>query len=271
MNNEIIVVKQLPVITEQLQTIKADVTQRTKEAMSFVCTEETVKELKKIRAVLNAERKQWEGKRKTVKQAIMAPYLQFEAVYKDCVTDVYDACDADLKNKIDSVEDNLKEQKYRDVYFYYLELCKANGLDFITFDQVNINVTLSESTKSLKEKVKAFIDRICDDLRLIETQEHKEEILFEYKDYLNVSAAITAVTNRHKAIEAARVQAEERKDAEQARQEAAAKVEAVAEKLAPPVVKEPEKVFSVQFTVKGTKAQLRALKEFLNSGGYEYK
>ena len=28
MNSEIIVVKQLPVITEQLQTIKADVTQR---------------------------------------------------------------------------------------------------------------------------------------------------------------------------------------------------------------------------------------------------
>ena len=200
----------------------------------------------------------------------MAPYLHFEDVYKDCITDVYRKCDADLKNKIEEVEDELKAQKRTEVFFYFEELCEANGLDFVTFEMARINVTLSASMKSLKEQAKAFVDRVCDDLHLIETQEHKEEILYEYKQSLNVSAAITMVSNRYKAIEAAKAREEERKEAEQAKQEAAAKVEAVSEKLAPPVVKQPE-ILSVHFTVRGTRAQLKALKDFLNKGGYNYK
>ena len=254
MNSEIIVVKQLPVITEQLQTIKVDVTRRVNEAMSLVCTEETVKDLKKIRAELNAERKQWEDKRKTVKQAIMAPYLQFEAVYKECVTDVYDTGDADLKRKIDEVENEQKDNKLKEVSSYFEELCKAYGLDFLTFEDARIKITLSASLKSLKEQAKEFVDRVCDDLRLIETQKHKEEILYEYKQSLNVSAAITTVSNRYKA-----------KAAEQAKQEAAAKVEAVA----PPTVE--EKPLTVSFKVTATRSKLKELKAFLNNGGYDYE
>lgn len=265
MNNEIIVVKQLPVITEQLQTIKADVTQRTSVAMSLVCTEDTVKEIKKVRAELNAEFKQWEEKRRTVKQAVMAPYLHFEDVYRECITDVYRKCDADLKYKIEEVEDELKAQKRKEVFYYFEELCEANGLDFLTFERANIHVTLSASLKSLKEKAKEFVVRVCDDLTLIETQEHKEEILYEYKQSLNVSAAITMVANRYKAIEAAKAREEERKAAEQAKQEAAAKVEAVA----PPTVE--EKPLTVAFRVTATRSKLRELKAFLEKGGYEYK
>lgn len=55
--------------------------------------------------------------------------------------------------------------------------------------------------KSLKEQAKAFIDKIVDDLNLIKTQEHKAEILVEYKQTLNVAQAITIVINRFKAIE----------------------------------------------------------------------
>lgn len=266
MNSEIIVVKQLPVITEQLQTIKADVTQRVSEAMSLVCTEETVKDLKKIRAELNAEHKQWEDKRKAVKNAIMAPYVQFESVYKDCITDVFQKGDADLKTKIDTVEAEQKEQKRKEVCSYFEELCEALGIvDFVTFEQANINITLSASLKSLKEKAKEFVYRVCDDLNLIATQEHKGEILYEYKQSLNVSAAITTVSNRYKAIEAAKAREEERKAAEQAKQEAAAKVEAVA----PPTVE--EKPLTVSFKVTATKTKLKELKAFLNNGGYDYE
>ena len=53
--NEIIVVKQLPVIVEQLAQVKETVIQRVQTATSLVCTDETVKEVKKARAELNAE------------------------------------------------------------------------------------------------------------------------------------------------------------------------------------------------------------------------
>lgn len=277
MENNIIQVKQLPIIVEQLQEVKAEVTAKVEHALSLVCTEDTVKDVKKVRSELNKELKDYEERRKAVKKAIMTPYEQFETVYKDCISDTYKKADTELKGKIDSVENELKEQKRKEVQSYFDELCEANSLDFITFENANINVTLSASMKSLKEQAKAFVDKIVDDLNLIDTQEHKDDILYEYKQSLNVSNAITTVTNRYKAIEEAKAREEERKAREQAEAEAAAKVESVVEAVAPPTVEpiappvEEEKTYTLKFTVRGTMPQLKALKEFMNNGGYDYE
>lgn len=277
MKNEIIVVKQLPEIEEHLQAIKEEVNAKVKTALSLVCTEDTVKAVKKVRTSLNKDLKDFEERRKAVKKAIMTPYEAFETVYKDCVSDTYKKADVELKKKIDSVENELKERKRTEVKEYFDEYLTATGIDFVTFDNAHINVTLSASMKSLKEQAKTFIDRICDDLNLIDTQEHKDEILYEYKQSLNVSGAITAITNRYKAIEEAKAREEERKAREQAKAEAVAKVEAVAppvavtppavEPIAPPV--EEEKTFKMTFTVKGTMAQLKELKKFIIEKGIE--
>lgn len=284
MNKDIIVVKQLPVIQEQLQQIKTDVTKRVESALSLVCTEDTVKSVKAERAELSKEFKLWEEKRKEVKKAVMTPYEQFEMVYRDCVSDIYKQADSDLKNKISRVEDELKQQKTRKVLDYFNEyLCSVEAVtnislfEFVTFEKANINVTLSASLKSLTEQAKSFIDRICEDINLIGTQEHKDEIFYEYKKTLNVSNAITTVVNRYKAIEKAKAEEEERKARYEACAAARKKVETVVEELAPPTV-EPiapleaeEKILTVKFTVKGTLPQLKTLKEFLNNGGYDYE
>lgn len=277
MENNIIQVKQLPIIVEQLHEVKAEVTAKVEQALSLVCTEDTVKDVKKVRSELNKELKDYEERRKAVKKAIMTPYEQFETVYKDCISDTYKKADTELKGKIDSVENELKEQKKAEVKGYFDEYLTATGIDFVTFENANINVTLSASMKSLKEQAKAFVDKIVDDLNLINTQEHKDEILYEYKQSLNVSNAITTVTNRYKAIEEAKAREEERKAREQAEAEAAAKVESVVESAAPPTVEpiappvEEEKTYTLKFTVRGTMPQLKALKEFMNNGGYDYE
>lgn len=277
MSNEIIVVKQLPVIVEQLAQVKETVIQRVEVATSLVCTDETVKEVKKARAELNAEFKAWEEKRKEVKTAVMTPYEKFEAVYKDCVSDTYKKADADLKSKIDGVEKELKDKKTAEVKEYFTEYLTSKSIDFVTYEQAGINVTLSASLKSLKEQAKAFIDRICDDLALIDTQEHKAEILVEYKQTLNASAAITSVTARFKAIE------EEKKRQEEAVARKAAEAERIAEieaqapapviSPAEPVEVTPvqEKEYTLRFAVTATKDKLRELKTFLDNGGYKYE
>ena len=277
MENNIIQVKQLPIIVEQLHEVKAEVTAKVEQALSLVCTEDTVKDVKKVRSELNKELKDYEERRKTVKKAIMTPYEQFETVYKDCISDTYKKADTELKSKIDSIENELKEQKKAEVKGYFDEYLTATGIDFVTFENANINVTLSASMKSLKEQAKAFVDKIVDDLNLINTQEHKDDILYEYKSSLNVSAAITTVTNRYKAIEEAKAREEERKAREQAEAESAAKVEEVVEAVVPPTIEpiappvEEEKTYTLKFTVRGTMPQLKALKEFLNNGGYDYE
>lgn len=274
MNNEIIVVKQLPVIQERLQQIKADVTARVETALSLVCTEDTVKVVKDERASLNKELKFWEDKRKEVKKAVMTPYEEFEAVYKDCISDIFKKADVELKGKIDSVEKALKDEKETKVKEYFTEYLASKNITMpLTFECANINVTLSASLKSLKEQAKAFIDRVCDDLALIGTQEYKEEIYLEYNSthFLNVSGAITAVINRRKAIEEAKAREEERRAKVDAEEKV---VEQVVEVLSPPTVEavpEQETILTVNFKVRGTKAQLKALKEFLNNGGYDYE
>lgn len=274
MNNEIIIVEQLPIIKQQLQTIKADVTKRVNTAMKLVCTEDNVKEIKAIRAELNKQFAEFEERRKEVKNAILAPYNEFESEYKSCITEPFKTGDSELKAKINNIENELKDQKTKEVKTYFEEYLQSKGIDFVNFENANINVTLSASVKSLKAQAKSFIDRICDDLNLIDTQEHKDEILYEYKQSLNVSSAITSVANRYKAIEAEKAKQAERQAKAEAEQKAVEKVETVVEALTPPTVEMPveqEQILTLKFTVKGTLTQLKKLKEFLNKGEYDYE
>lgn len=290
---DLIVVKQLPQIEEHLKELSLEVEQKVENAKSLVCTEENVTTIKQIRASLNKEFKEVENQRKIVKEQILAPYMQFEEIYKMYISDKYKSADNDLKEKIDSTENELKNIKEQEIKDYFEEYKKANNIDFVTYSQARINVTLSASRKSLKEQAKQFIDKIVDDLKLIDTQEHKTEILVEYKQSLNVSQAITSVTNRFKAIEEEKKRQEElkRKQLEEAQRRAdesirvqteatrqalenfIPKTEEVEETIlqAPVIEEKQEEILTLRFTVKGTRTKLRELKQFLENGGYDYE
>lgn len=286
MSNDLIIVKQLPVIEDQLRQVKENIENRVQFALSLACTEETYKEVKRERAALAKEYKALEDRRKEVKNAILAPYLKFEELYKSCAGDIYADADAKLKKRINEVEDGIKKEKFDEIHSYFLEYCKSKDVDFITFKDTGINVTMSDSKKSLKERCAAFVDRITEELALIETQEHKEEILVEYKKSLNVAQAITNVSARHRAIEEERQRREALELEKANRIESQKKVEAVMESVAKEIeIPEPvtapmeastktstdETVFSTSFRVLGTIEQLKALKKFLTEGGYTYE
>lgn len=89
MNSDLIVVRQLPIIEDQLRQVKATVEARVGEALSLACTEETRQAVKEARSALNKEFGELEARRKEVKASIMAPYEAFEALYKECAADIY--------------------------------------------------------------------------------------------------------------------------------------------------------------------------------------
>lgn len=273
-NQELIVVKQLPQIEEHLKELSLDVDKKVENAKNLVCTEENVTTIKQIRASLNKEFKEVEQQRKIVKEQILAPYMQFEEIYKTYISDKYKSADNDLKVKIDSIENELKAKKEQEVKDYFEEYKTANNIDFITYEQTKINTTLSASMKSLKEQAKQFIDKIVDDLKLIETQEHKTEILVEYKQTLNVSQAITSVTNRFKAIEEEKKKIEQEKELQKFILDTAKESDKYSEQTilnAPVIEKKTEEILTLKFTVRGTKTKLRELKQFLENGGYDYE
>lgn len=277
MIKDLIEVKQIPVIEEQLRSVSTVIDERVKNATSLVCTEESIKTIKEIRAELNKDYKDFETQRKLVKEQVLKPYNDFENVYKECISDKFKNADLILKGRIEVVENEIKAKKEQEVKDYFEEYKTANNIDFITYEQAKINVTLSASMKSLKEQAKVFIDQRIDDLKLIETQEHKAEILVEYKQTLNVSNAITTVTNRFKAIEEEKKKEEQKvvhiemNENHEITQKSYEQLENAFNKPLEQPKEENEEILTLKFAVRGTRTKLKELKQFLESGGYDYE
>lgn len=286
MNNELIIVKQLPIIEEQLQSISSDIQDRVSYVLAMDCTEDNYKEIKKYRSELTKLFNELEERRKDVKKKVLAPYEQFEEVYKTYVTKIFKPADEEIKQKISAVENDLKMQKKNSAVSYFNEYAKSIGIDFVTFDDMRIEITMAISLKKLKESSKMFLDKISDDLLLIDIQEYKEEILIEYKKLLNVGQAIRLVKNRHeeieaerRKIEAARIEAEQNAAAVSKVEEAIEEYEtdanecfsapvetdmAVEENSAP----QAQKIYEVKFCYRTTSLDsIRELKAIMERNG----
>lgn len=272
---DLIVVEQLPIITEKFRMLGAEIDNKIAGALALRCNENTIKTVKTLRADLNKDFATLDGRRKEVKKAILSPYDQFEAVFNEFVGDKLKQADKVLKSRIDEIENAVKAEKETELKAFFTEYAISKGLidNFVTFEKWNPVLSISVTLKAMKQECREWLDRIADDIELIKTQEHLEEILVEYRRSLNSSNAITTVANRHKEIEAQKAADAEREARRAAEREALAKVEqAVSEYIAPPMQIQPqEKQFTLAFKVTGTKAQLIELKNFIIEKGLKYQ
>lgn len=239
----LIVVRQLPIIDEELRRVKAEIEKEVELALSMPCTEETKVEVKRVRAKLSKTLGTYEEQRKTVKKAILAPYDAFEAVYRECITEPLTEADAALQKKIAAVEDEVKMRTRESVEMFFNELIEAADVDlsFLTFARTEIKVGVSDTLKSLKDAARTFVERVAGEVKMIAEHTYADEILVEYKTTLNASNAVVTVGNRHKAIEAeqarrAVTEALQREIAEKARNVAEVAKSSVGADVGPKVV-----------------------------------
>lgn len=262
---ELITLKQVAIIEQRLKEISAEIDIKVNQAKALVCTEDTYKDIKKIRTELKKQYTELETQRKSIKEAVIKPYLEFEGVYKSYIGNKFIEADNVLKTKIDEVENTLKTEKEEEIKRYFDEYCQSKSIDFITIEQVGLNINLSNSVKKLKEATALFIDKIADDLLLINTQNFSNEILLEYKQHLNVSKAIVDVTDRREALKQMEIKEEETATLKEKQTEAVKKVEA----LTAPT--EEEVILTANFTVKGTLKQLKALKAYMVENNLKFE
>jgi transcription initiation factor TFIID subunit TAF12 len=273
------VLEQLPRIKEQLETIKPEIQARVEKVMAMTVTEENSAEAKKVRAALNAEHKSFDARRMEIKKQYMKAFEEFDAKYKECITKPYDEADKLIKGKITEVDNKITFNKESDVIFYFNEYIKAKNIDWLKFADTGIKVTLSSSLPAAKRQVKEFVERVAEDITMIDSLANKDEILVEYKKVFNVSQAVNAVTERHRLVEEEKKQREQREQAAAAQQQAAAKVETV---IAPPVeapkeapAAEPVKdgtpcIVKAAFEVIGTLDEIKSVKAFMDAHKIEY-
>ena len=152
---------------------------------------------------------------------------------------------------------------------YFDEYKKNKNIDFITFESIGLKIGVSDNPTKLKKQVTAFIDKIEDDLKLINTQENQAEILVEYKKHLNVSRAITEVMSRKKALLEIEQQRAEN-NLEKEKQEIESKMQQLANAVKGPEMSQ-EKIYTITFTVTGTAPRLKQLKDYLLREGYQYE
>lgn len=275
MDNSLMKVTQLPVIEEHLRSRKEQTEQRVAEAMSLVCTDETLTSVKNIRAEMNCEFADAETQRKAIKAAIMEKYDSFESVYRECIADPYKRADADLKAKIDATESEIKSRCEEMLLGYFRELCAVNEIDFLSFGQTGVKVDMAsaraKTPKKLMEQIKLKVDGVAQDMKTIGTMgENAPEIMVEYKNNLDLSLAISVVNERHRRAE------EEREAVKRHTVTPAARAAGDTVAAAPQVV--PKRVeqaaverLTVSFRVTDTRERLRLLKQFLVSNGYQYE
>lgn len=268
----LIVVKQLPVIEEQLRTLKDRWEQRALDAESMVCTEDTIQAVKSSRAETRKEFDEVEALRKQAKQAVMEPYNRFEAVFKECVTVPFQRADSAYSSKVSEVETDMKRRCEEGLRDYFDELCAIHHLDWLTYEQAGIKVDMAsakaKTPKKLREQLAAFVSGVAESVDRINLLDDAAEIMVEYQRTLDAAGAICAVKDRHRRIEeqnAAQVAhiAEMAREAEMVR-----RVEVLD---LPVVVEAPEPIVKCTFTVRTTKSNLRKLKEFLNMEGIHYE
>lgn len=296
MNENLITVQQLPVIVyERLESVGQEIDKRiaSLDLDKQLVTEDTKKAVKDTRAMLNKELKDFEEQRKRIKEQVVAPYEAFEKAYKTFIKEKYEKAEGILKVKIDEFDKRLKEDKEARIRAYFTELCQANNIDFLPFERLGLKIGLSDSDKSLKDIVNTSIDNVVKSLEFIESltdpDEYKAEILTDYKQCLDVTTAIRNAQYRKQQREAELQRLEAQKAAaEQARLAAEARAKEVAplqapEEVPPPAIQEApappqevpapepeEEILHFTLEVIGTRAQLRALRQFLETNNIKY-
>lgn len=228
--NDLIVVKQLPVIEDRLDEALRAVQGRLKDTAALVVTDENYKELKKVRADLNKELGELEALRKKVKEAVEAPYKKFETGAYKRLADEYKVAISTLDGEIKDVEIGLRGQRQEELSAYFDEYRQSLGIDSALTDlgRSGIKVGLSGSMKSLKDQVRAYLDGVDGDIKMIDTLDDRDEVLAEYRVLLSVTDAVRVVADRKKRIEEMRLK---REAAEEERKQREAQIAAVNEAI----------------------------------------
>ena len=270
--NEIVKIEQMPKLFEQLELIGEFIDNQLKDLDKLECTEDNKQEVKNRRTEISNTLNLLEDKRKEIKNKINEPYENFNKKYEETTKTKLQNAYKVLTDKINKIEDEQKQVKKNKIESYFKEYCEFLKIDFVKFEQLNLNITLSISDKKLQEQTKEFLDKVNDDLALIDSQEHKEEILIEYKKNLNVSLAITTVVNRYKELEELKKKEEEKQAQKDIEIENVQKIGKILNAPTKEVIEaDREEIYEMTFKVRASKLKLKELKNYLENEGYDYE
>lgn len=267
--NEIVRIETMPKVFSQLEMIGSYIDEQIKDIDKLECNEENKIEVKKRRTEINNTLKLLDDKRKEIKNTLLEPYEIFNEKYEqECKDKLLNASEI-LKSKIDNIEEQQKLEKENELKDFFKQHCEANNIEFLKFDDIGLNITLSSSIKSLKEQILSIIEKVKENLKLIELEEYKDEIYLEYQQNLDFTKSKLDVIQRHKLLEEIQKNKEQQEEINKQEEKVIEKVEEV---ITPPKeIINDEDVIKVTFTIETTKSNIIELKNWLNERNIKYE
>ena len=268
--NEIVKIEQMPKVFSQLEMIGTFIDEKIKDIDTLDCTEENKQEVKQRRTEINNILKELDDRRKFIKNKILEPYEMFNDKYEQECKDKLLSASETLKTKIDAIEAQQKKDKYNELFDFAMEYIAANDLgNFIKFEDIGLNITLSASMKSLKEQIIAFCEKVKQDIELIRLEEYSGEILYSYMNTHNFAQSKMEVIERHKALDELAKKKVEEDALKEEQQKVVEKVEEVL--VAPKEIIEDDEIITVTFTINDTKENIVKVREFMKKEGIKYE
>lgn len=269
------------VIDFNFEELKEEITTKSALYKNMVYTDETIKDAKSDRALLNKFKTALEDKRKEVKKQCLEPYNQFEKQIKELVA-IIDEPVKLIGEQITEFEDREKAEKHEQI----IELFnKAGFQSFVTLEQIYDPKWLNKSVslKSIEEELTNTVYRIGHDVTTINSlKEYSFEALEHYKKTLDLAGAIAegqrlADIQKRKLEHEAELKAREELAKKQAEERAKAEAEANLHEESEEVAEEePQQAVEVKrqwikFVALLSKDDALALKEFCDNRGIEIK
>lgn len=267
------------VIDFNFEELKEEITNKSALYKNMVYTDETIKDAKSDRALLNKFKTALEDKRKEVKKQCLEPYNQFEKQIKELVA-IIDEPVKLIGEQITEFEDREKAEKHEQI----IELFnKAGFQSFVTLEQIYDPKWLNKSVslKSIEEELTNAVYRIGHDVTTINSlKEYSFEALEHYKKTLDLASAIAegqrlADIQKRKLEHEAELKAREDLAKKQAEEKAKAEAN-LNEELEEVAQEEPQQAVEVKrqwikFVALLSKDDALALKEFCDKRGIEIK
>lgn len=269
------------VIDFNFEELKEEITNKSALYKNMVYTDETIKDAKSDRALLNKFKTALEDKRKEVKKQCLEPYNQFEKQIKELVA-IIDEPVKLIGEQITEFEDREKAEKHEQITKLF---DKAGFQSFVTLEQIFDPKWLNKSVslKSIEEELTNTVYRIGHDVTTINSlKEYSFEALEHYKKTLDLAGAIAegqrlADIQKRKLEHEAEVKAREELAKKQAEERAKAETEANLHEESEEVSEEePQQAVEVKrqwikFVALLSKDDALALKEFCDNRGIEIK
>lgn len=257
-------------ITNNMAEVKQKANEIKEWYSNLMISEEDVKDMKKEKAVINKLKDAVATYRKNIVADFKKPILEFENAAKETEKTLKEAYES-IDSQISVFEEQRRQEMVSELKEYFDEYKTVCHLEWLEYERMNQNVTISGSLKKYRVEITDFINLISSHIRAMEIypEEERAEILVEYKRTLNFTEALVTVKKRQEALAEEKARQEALKAFSVKEEEVVNKVD---ELIAPVEIeqKPAQKIHTVALKVSGTADQLKDLKIFMEKEGITY-